>query len=129
MALHYLKVSSMLKDILFNMAKNVEPIQSARIVAGIHRKGRLLAVGFNQRKSHPLQAKWASRPERIFLHAEVDAIRNYLYTSTISSLESCSILVVRVKLEHGRWVYGCAKPCSGCMRALDFYGLKNVEWT
>jgi tRNA(Arg) A34 adenosine deaminase TadA len=118
-----------LKDVLYNMAKNVEPIQSARIVAGIHRKGKLLAVGFNQRKSHPLQAKWASRPERIFLHAEIDAVRNYLYNSTADSLESCSILVVRVKRSGNSWVYGTAKPCSGCMRALEFYGLKNVEWT
>lgn len=118
-----------LKDVLYNMAKNVEPIQSARIVAGIHRKGRLLAVGFNQRKSHPLQARWSSRPERIFLHAEVDAIRNYLYNSTADSLVTCSILVVRVKKQGTSWVCGCAKPCSGCMRALEFYGLKNVEWS
>lgn len=116
-------------NILFNMAKNVEPIQSARIVAGIHRKGKLLAVGFNQRKSHPLQAKWASRPERIFLHAEIDAIRNYLYHYTIDSLESCSMVVVRVKLSNNHWVYGCAKPCSGCRRAIEFYGLKDVQWT
>lgn len=116
-------------DVLFEMAKNVEPIQSARIVAGIHRKGKLLSVGFNQRKSHPLQAKWASRPERIFLHAEIDAIRNYLYHHTLDSLESCSMLVVRVKRSNNRWVCGCAKPCSGCRRALEFYGLKNIEWS
>lgn len=118
-----------LESILFEMAKNVQPIQSARIVAGIHKRGKLLAVGFNQRKSHPLQAKWASRPERIFLHAEIDAVRNYLYNFTPSSLESCSILVVRTKLSKGRWVKGMAKPCSGCSRALEFYGLKNVEWS
>lgn len=118
-----------LESILFEMAKNVQPIQSARIVAGIHRRGKLLAVGFNQRKSHPLQAKWASRPERIFLHAEIDAIRNYLYSSTIDSLTTCSMLVVRIKRSNNRWVHGCAKPCSGCANALEFYGIRNVKWT
>ena len=115
--------------LLIEIAKNVQPIQSARIVAGIYRKGKLLSTGFNQRKSHPLQAKWASRPERIFLHAEVDAIRNYLYRYPIDSLESCDMLVVRVKRMDNRWVLGCAKPCSGCRRAIEFYGLKSVQWS
>jgi tRNA(Arg) A34 adenosine deaminase TadA len=116
--------------LLVEIAKNVQPIQSARIVAGIYRRGKLLSIGFNQRKSHPLQAKWASRPERIFLHAEVDAIRNYLYRFTASSLESCDMVVVRVKLKpNGEWTTGCAKPCDGCMGALEFYNLRRVQWS
>jgi tRNA(Arg) A34 adenosine deaminase TadA len=114
---------------LIEIAKNVKPIQSARIVAGIYRRGKLLSVGFNQRKSHPMQAKWASRPERIFLHAEIDAIRNYLHRFTIDSLESCDMVVVRVKRMGPRWVSGCAKPCSGCSSAIEFYGLKSIKWS
>jgi tRNA(Arg) A34 adenosine deaminase TadA len=114
---------------LIEIAKNVKPIQSARIVAGIYRRGKLLSVGFNQRKSHPLQSQWSDRPERIFLHAEIDCIKNYLYKHTISSLTECDMVIVRAKLKGTKWVTGLAKPCSGCSRALEFYGLKSIKWS
>jgi tRNA(Arg) A34 adenosine deaminase TadA len=117
------------EPILFEAAKNVKPIQSARIVAGIYRRGSLLSLGFNQRKSHPLQARFSDRPERIFLHAEIDAIRNFLWRYDASILPKCAIRVVRVKRNRGAFVLGNARPCDGCQSALEFYGIKDIQWS
>lgn len=81
-------------------------------------------VGFNSRKTHPLAAKFGRNSKSICLHAEIDAIRRGLRTS--SSLEGAKMYVARVgKKDDIR----LAKPCSGCGRAIIAFGIEEVEWT
>ena len=49
-----------------------------RLAAGIVHKKSLIATGVNSYKSHPLMLQFGKNSDSIFLHAEVDAIKNAL---------------------------------------------------
>ena len=89
------------------------------------KKGKILSVGKNSYiKTHPMQAKHAHKvglPEKIFLHAEMDAIIKCRNMS-----KAHKIVVTRVT-RNGK--YGNAKPCPVCKSAIKEAGIKNVEWT
>lgn len=116
---------------LFDVAQKVEPIQGGRIAAGIFsRYGKLEAIGTNSYKTHPMQAKYAQRPACIHLHAEIDAIRRFLMRHPPRDLINKSMVVVRAKRSQDKqWITGLAKPCSGCMSALNAYSFHSVYYT
>lgn len=97
-----------------------------RLAAGIVHKKSLIATGVNSYKSHPLMLQFGKNSDSIFLHAEVDAIKNALRLLSVGQLKDCDMYVVRVKRDGS---YGLAKPCEGCRNALALYGLKNVYYT
>ncbi len=88
-----------------------------------NKRGRLLSIGLNSyTKTHPLQAKFASKtdnPNRVFLHAELAAL--------IKAQEKVHKLVVIRYDRHGKPA-NC-KPCECCQRAIKHYGVKYVEHT
>ena len=89
------------------------------------KKGNILSIGKNSyRKTHPMQAKFArkvGRPDRVFLHAEIDAI---VRCRNID--DAYRIFVTRTdKMGHTR----LAKPCPICAEALQTVGIKHVEHT
>ncbi|HXQ34005.1 MAG TPA: hypothetical protein VN843_08340, partial [Anaerolineales bacterium] len=71
---------------------------------------------------HPKQALFAKRakePEKIYLHAEIDALikaRTKVYR----------LHVVRVRPDQST---GIAKPCEICRMAIEEYGVKVVTHT
>lgn len=100
--------------------------QTQNITAIIYdKKGKVLSVGKNSYiKTHPRQAKHANKvglPEKIFLHAEVDAIVRCADLS-----RAHRILVTRVT-RNGE--YGNAKPCPVCVSAIEEAGIKVMEWS
>lgn len=114
---------------LFDMAKTVRPVKGARMCAGIFHRSRLLALGVSQKKSHPLQARFAHRPDCIYLHAEVAAIVNFLQRHPPMEMVGKDMVVVRAKRgQAARWVMGASRPCPGCRRALEHYGLSTVTF-
>ena len=100
--------------------------QTQNITAVIYdKKGRVLSLGKNSYvKTHPQQARHArlvGLPEKIFLHAEMDAIircRNLT--------DAHKILVTRIT-RNGK--YGNAKPCPVCQSAIEEAGISEIEWT
>jgi len=103
-----------------------------KLAAGIVYRKHLIATGVNSYKSHPLMNKWGRNEDSIFLHAEVDAIKNALRLITQEQLTKCDMYIVRVKKENIRsryWTYGLAKPCPGCTRAVEAFNLKNIYYT
>ena len=68
-----------------------------------------------------LHAHKVGLPEKIFLHAEMDAIIKCRNMS-----KAHKIVVTRVT-RSGK--YGNAKPCPVCKSAIKEAGIKNVEWT
>ncbi len=103
-----------------------------KLSAGIVYRGHLIATGVNSYKSHPLMWEWGKNPNSIFLHAEIDAIKNALRLITQDQLAKCDIYIVRVKHPYNGskgWTEGLAKPCPGCRRAIESFGLKRVFWT
>ena len=90
------------------------------------RKGRLISTGENSYiKTHTIQAKYsrdAGSPSKIFLHAEMDA----LLKSRHSGLKPHKVVVARY-LQNGE--PAMAKPCPACQKALEDFGVEEIEWT
>ena len=89
------------------------------------KRGRKLAVGTNSyTKSHPLQGKFAveaGKPDAIFLHAEIDALRKCKDWTAIRK-----IVVERYDTKGNPKL---AKPCKVCQYAIEQIGIPEVEYT
>jgi tRNA(Arg) A34 adenosine deaminase TadA len=108
---------------------NIGTRNRIKLAAGVVFKNRLVAVGVNSYKSHPLMSKFGKNPEAIYLHAEVDAIKNALRVLSLQELEKSDILVVRVKRDGHDYKTCLAKPCEGCARAIEAFNLRNLYYT
>lgn len=116
---------------LFKVAA-ANPTASEKMAAAIVYRNKIVSVGINSMKSHPLAAKFSKNEHAIFLHAEIAAIKNALREVEVDDLSKCDIYIARVKKEKPftkKYVYGLAKPCIGCERAIAEFGLKRVVYT
>jgi tRNA(Arg) A34 adenosine deaminase TadA len=102
------------------------------MAAGITYKKHLIATGVNQKKTHPLMLGKGYRKDQLYMHAEIDVIRNALRLITPSQLTQCELHIVRVRRPHSgskKWVHGLAKPCPGCARTIAGFGIEKVFWS
>jgi deoxycytidylate deaminase len=87
------------------------------------KKGRLLSVGTNSYlKTHPVQAKYAKLANveyKIYLHAEVAAL--------IKAKGKVHKLVISRLGKDGQFLP--SKPCAICQRAIEDFGVVEVEFT
>ena len=88
-----------------------------QLAALIVRKNRVLAVGYNNPKTHPL-----AKTKMKQLHAECSAI---IKCNPID-LYGSEIVVVRARRD-GK--VGMARPCMACARLIKQTGLKRVHYT
>lgn len=127
-------------DICFTAARDLKRTGGARIIALlIYKNTNILAWGHNQEKTHPLQAQYAKNDKALFLHAEIDAIRNMLRQLDPDDMRHCTLYVARAKYDNNlkkEIVYGEAKPCigrqaaiNGCQAAITAFQLKKVLYT
>lgn len=119
-------------DMLAKIAAAVEPVAQARIAAAIFYKNNLISIGINQKKTHPFQAQFGKNKDSIYLHAEIDAIKNALKFISVDELSRCSLYICRVKYdgkEKTNIIYGLSKPCSGCSRAIVNFNIKKVIYS
>ena len=93
-----------------------------RHIAGLFRGRELIAVGFNQRKSHPLQARFSKNKDSIYLHAEIHCIANALKVIKYNELKYCTLFVIRVQ-EKG---LTNSEPCKGCKSAISAFNIRKV---
>lgn len=114
---------------LTKLASANNKIARARVAACIVHKKTIVSFGFNQKKTHPLQAKYCSHGRVIFLHAEISAIKNAMRHLTSEEISECTLYVCRVKVINGEFVWGLAKPCPNCSKAIAELGIKNVVYT
>ena len=110
-------------DWLERIALDVVPVQSARIACAITTpKGRVLSIGTNRLKTHPLQAKWRDHWTRIFLHAEIDAI-----VKAGGNIGGCNLYLLRISYDKKLKPFrSYVSPCNGCQAAIEHYGIRNV---
>ena len=119
-------------DMLTEVAKANDVPFPARVAAAVVHRNKLISVGMNKDKSHPMQKRFQSNKEAIFLHAEIDAIKNAIKkVDDVDFLQKCVVYIVRVKKngKKGDWIWGMAKPCAGCMRCIEAFLLKGVVYT
>jgi len=90
------------------------------------KRNRILSIGKNSySKSHPLQADFAvssGHPEKIFLHAEIDALIRLRERRT----EAKRIHIIRIGRDGKE---RNAKPCAVCMNALIAFGITKITHT
>ena len=118
-------------DNLFILSRDNDSFAAASIAAAIVYKNKVISYGFNQSKSHPFQNRFRKNPHSIFLHAEVDAIKNALRTLSNEDLSKCTLMVVRTKLDKpkGSHILGNAMPCIGCAACIEAFGIKKVIYS
>lgn len=107
------------------MAAAIPKVANSRIAAAIVWKGRTISFGNNSYKTSPFQKKYADNEFKIFLHAEIAAIRKALKILPVGLLKGTTLYVCRIK--QGGW--GNSKPCLGCQRAIAEFGIKKVLYT
>ena len=117
---------------LASIAISSEETLTAKLAAAIVLNNRIVAIGYNRRKSDPLQARFSKNESAIYLHAEIHSLKNSLKLLDVEELTKCSIYICRVKKVRPKskeYVWGIAKPCSGCMRAIREFGIKNIIYS
>lgn len=89
------------------------------------KRGRIVSMGKNSYvKTHPLQARLAKQAgldEKIFLHAEVDALVK------LKDWDRAHRMVVTRIGRSGKPLN--AKPCPVCQKAIKLAGINYVEHT
>lgn len=120
------KKTERILNVLGDVASTQERVANQRLVACVIHRGDIVSIGTNQKKTHPFQAQYAKNEEAIYLHAEVDAIKNALKVLSLEELKKSTLVVCRLKADSS---FGLARPCTGCMRAIVNFNLKNVYYT
>ena len=122
-------------DTLSLIAEDVDISQMsnrARLAAGLVYRNKIVAIGTNQKKSHPFQKKYSKNENSIYLHAEICAIVNALKRVDERVLSKSSLYVCRVKHPthfDPTFTWGMAKPCVGCQRAIAAFGIRKVYYS
>lgn len=132
--IHYENLSKRLQrhiELASNEALLNEGYSRAKICAVMVYKNRVVSVGYNSSKTHPIQARFAKNEHAIHIHAEIDAIRKASNILSSSEMKKTTLIVIRVK-QNGKW--GNARPCAGsngqgCQSAISCFGIKNVLYS
>ena len=111
---------------LSDVASSSPLIRHSRHACAITLKNNILGVGMARYKTHPLMAKYQDKSERVFLHAEIDAIVKVINKHGSEILKDSDMYILR--LTKGGSL-GMSKPCYGCQKAIDAFGIKNVYWS
>lgn len=119
-------------NMCYAVARDIDQFSGARVCAAIVVKNKIIALGINQRKTHPLQAHYTDHKEKIFLHAEIDCIIRALKQINANDFRKATIYIARAKQKCGdtnKFIYGIAKPCMGCMTAIKNLNIKKIVYT
>jgi tRNA(Arg) A34 adenosine deaminase TadA len=99
-----------------------------RLCAMLKIKGYHPFFGWNKKKSHPLQKKYSKTVESIFLHAEIDVIKNAI--REVDTLENAVMYLARVKRDQDKsWTWGLSHPCKGCLSAINAFNIPHLIYT
>lgn len=116
---------------LFELAQDIVPVSRARVVAALVHKNKIIAHGWNQHKTHPMAAQFSRHPEAKCLHAEIACIRNAINRRGVDILKKSTLYIVRAKYDTKLedFVWGMAKPCSGCMDAILTFEIPQIVYS
>ncbi len=93
------------------------------IAATLDKRGRIIAIGENSIKTHPIMKHYGGRVQlkhKIHLHAEISALVR-------SQRRVHGIIVIRVSRNQGN--LNMAKPCPICQAAINDAGIKNIYYS
>lgn len=117
---------------LYHMCHDVVPVKTARMAAAVAIRGEVLSWGTNEARTHPFQAAWRRREDAIYWHAETKAIHNFIRRHDPDLLQRATVYVHRVKRPHPKsktFLFGTARPCSGCFGCIRDFGIPRVIYS
>ena len=86
--------------------------------------------GTNRMKTHTMQNTFFQHNRfQVYLHAEIDAIVNFLRTRHPEDLMGASLHIARAKWDGEKYIKAIAKPCRGCESALRWFGVKRMVFS
>lgn len=104
-----------------------------RVISALYcNRKKFITFGVNSRKSDPFQARYGKNKNAIYFHAETNALKKaYLLLGDKLLRAKTTLFIVRVKRIPNRniWVWGLAKPCIGCLRAIMDMKINQVIYT
>jgi tRNA(Arg) A34 adenosine deaminase TadA len=113
-------------SILKKISQDIECVGNQTLAACVVKRNKIISFGHNKKKTHPLQNKFNKHPQAIYLHAEIDAIKNALKRLSVEDLIGSTLYIVRTKKDGSE---GLAKPCYGCMQAIESFGIAKIVYT
>lgn len=111
--------------ILRDVAEVIEPVSKARMAAAIVYKNTIISIGVNKYKSDPLQLRFNKKEGKIYLHAEISAIKKASKELTDYQFKKSDIYVYRLRTSN---TAGISYPCNGCLNAIYEFRLKNINF-
>lgn len=101
------------------------------IASALLYKKDIIASGTNLMKSSPFQKKWSKNEFAIFFHAETRVIHSAL-SNGFDKFSKSTLYVYRLKWDS--WekrlkIFANATPCSGCIKCIKHFGIRNVRYT
>ena len=116
-------------NLLSEISIHIKPVAQARIAASVVYQNNIISIGFNQDKTHPFQKRYGKNDDAIYLHAETHAIKNAINKIDLEKFSNSILYICRVKIYKKKFVFGLAKPCDGCMKAISTFNIKKVYYT
>jgi deoxycytidylate deaminase len=116
-------------DLINTLAVGSAGVSGTRMAACIVFKNKVAAFGVNKLKSHPFQLRFGKNCDSIYLHAEIDAIKNSLRFLEVDDLKKSALYICRIKKEKKKDCWGLSKPCLGCARAIATFNIRTVFYS
>lgn len=116
-------------SVVEKLAISTEGVRNVRMSACVVYKNKIASFGVNKFKSHPFQLRFSKMNDCIYIHAETDAIKNAIKVLDVGELRKSTLYICRIKKISGVDVWGLAKPCVGCKRAIAVFEIKNVYYS
>jgi tRNA(Arg) A34 adenosine deaminase TadA len=113
-------------SVLEDVATGIERVANARISSAVVYKNDIVSIGINKLKTHPFQALHSRHEESIYWHAENHAIHNALKLISREQFSKSTLYVCRIDQAQN---YCLAKPCEGCMKAINKFKFKKLVYT
>lgn len=113
-------------SLLKKITQDIQCVGNQTLAACIVKNNKIVSFGHNKNKTHPLQNKFTKHPKALFLHAEIDAIKNSLKRISADDIVGTTLYIARTKKDGSE---GMAKPCKGCMQAIESFGIAKVIYT
>jgi len=89
-------------------------------------KGRVLALETNQKKSHTIQKRFSTSEKKVWLHSEIACIIRVVNLYGVEILKDCELYNIRLTKALK---VGNSKPCDGCAKAIEAFGIGKVFYT
>ena len=112
----------------YNIALDVEPFANARIAAILVHRNRIISIGTNWSKTHPIALKFQKNKKATYPHAEVVCLHN-AHKRGFDQWAKATLFIARVRKIDGKIVQGNCRPCHGCFSAIEHFGVGKIVWT